>query len=161
MDEFRARWSDLWRADVERSGIPTKHGLTELLTFLGKRQVPIAIATSSDQAYATFSLRAAGLDGRFKHIVTGDQVVNGKPAPDIYVETARRLGVAAERCVAIEDSDAGVLAANASGMTAVMVPDLKAPSAEARAAAFCVVDSLLDARDKIAALMKYTSAPDE
>jgi beta-phosphoglucomutase-like phosphatase (HAD superfamily) len=153
--EFRVRWSDLWRADVESSGIPTKPGLTELLSFLSEQQIPIAIATSSDQNYATFSLRAAGLGDRFSHIVTGEQVTNGKPAPDIYIEAARRLGVAAEQCVAIEDSDAGVLAASASGMITVMVPDLKEPSAEARAAAFCVVASLLDARNKIASLMKF------
>ena len=151
--EFRARWSDLWRTDVENSGITTKPGLGELLSFLGERRIPTAVATSSDQDYATFSLRAAGLEGRFNHIVTGDQVVNGKPAPDIYVESARRLGVAPERCVAVEDSDAGVLAANAAGMITIMVPDLRPPSAEARSAAFCVMASLLDAKNQIASLL--------
>jgi len=153
MPEFRARWADLWRTDVESSGIPTKSGLTELLSFLGEHRIPTAVATSSDQDYAIFSLRAAGLEGRFNHIVTGDQVVNGKPAPDIYVEAARLLGVAPERCIAIEDSDAGALAANAAGMITMMVPDLKAPSAEARSAAFCVVASLMDAKNQIASLL--------
>jgi HAD superfamily hydrolase (TIGR01509 family) len=151
--EFRARWSKLWRTDVESHDIPTKPGLAELLSFLDEHQIPVAVATSSDQDYATFSLRAAGLEGRFEHIVTGDQVVNGKPAPDIYVESARRLGVAPERCVAIEDSDAGALAASAAGMITVIVPDLKPPSAEARSAVFCVVACLLDARNQIAALL--------
>jgi beta-phosphoglucomutase-like phosphatase (HAD superfamily) len=154
MAEFRSRWSGLWRADVESSGIPTKPGLMRLLSFLAGRQIPTAIATSSDHEYATFSLRAGGLEGRFTQIVTGDQVVSGKPAPDIYVMSARRLGVAAERCVAIEDSDAGVLAANAAGMIPLMVPDLKEPSAKARAAAYRVVASLLDARDVLASLMR-------
>ncbi len=158
MQEFRARWSDLWRTDVESSGIPTKPGLAELLSYLDEHQVPTAVATSSDQDYATFSLRAAGLEGRFNHIVTGDQVVNGKPAPDIYIESARRLGVAPEYCVAIEDSDAGVLAANAAGMITLMVPDLKTPSAEARSAAFCVVASLLDARNHIESLLRNARA---
>src|SRR5574341_1421775 len=63
--EFRVRWSDLWRADVENSGIPTKPGLAELLSFLDEHQVPTAVATSSDREYATFSLRMAGLEGRF------------------------------------------------------------------------------------------------
>ncbi|MGH9766261.1 MAG: HAD family hydrolase, partial [Blastocatellia bacterium] len=153
MAEFRARWSDLWRTEVESSGIPTKPGLAELLSFLDDHQILTAIATSSDRDYATFSLRAAGLEGRFDQIVTGDQVVNGKPAPDIYLESARRLGVAPERCVAIEDSDAGVLAASAAGMITVMAPDLKPPSAEARSAAFYVVASLLEARNKIASLL--------
>lgn len=135
LPEFRVRWAELWRADVETSGIPTKPGLTELLSFLDEHRLPAAVATSSDQEYANFSLRAAGLEGRFDQVVTGDQVLNGKPAPDIYLESARRLGVLPQRCVAIEDSDAGVLAANAAGMITMMVPDLKAPSAEARSAA--------------------------
>src|SRR5262249_12004189 len=151
--EFRARWSELWRTDVESYGIPTKPGLAELLSFLDEHQILVAVATSSDQDYATFSLRAAGLEGRFEHIVTIDQVVNGKPAPDIYIESARRLGVSPERCVAIEDSDAGALAASAAGMITVIVPDLKPPSAEARSTAFCVVACLLDARNKIASLL--------
>ena len=152
IDDFRDRWSGLWRAHVETSGIPTKPGLTELLNFLRERQVPVAVATSSDRDYASLSLRAAQLETWFDNVITGDQVVKGKPAPDIYIEAAHRLGVAAVNCVAIEDSDAGVLAASALGMITVMVPDLKAPSPQARAAAFCVVASLVDARDVIASL---------
>jgi HAD superfamily hydrolase (TIGR01509 family) len=152
IDDFRDRWSRLWRAQVETSGIPTKPGLTELLSFLRERQVPVAVATSSDRDYASLSLRAAQLEAWFDNVITGDQVVNGKPAADIYIEAAHRLGVAAVNCVAIEDSDAGVLAASAAGMITVMVPDLKAPSPQARDAALCVVASLVDARDVIASL---------
>ncbi len=151
--DFRARWSGLWRAEVEASGIPTKAGLFELLSFLREHQLSVAVATSSDRDYASLSLRAAGLAALFDHIVTGDKVVRGKPAPDIYLESARRLGVEPSQCIALEDSDAGVLAASAAGITTMMVPDLKAPSPEARDAAFCVVASLLEAREEIASLM--------
>jgi beta-phosphoglucomutase len=153
MNGFRDRWSSLWRTIVETSGIPTKPGLTELLTFLRERQIPTAVATSSDQDYTSLSLRAANLESWFDNVITGDQVVNGKPASDIYIEAARRLGVTAVNCVALEDSDAGVLSASAAGMITVMVPDLKAPSQPARDAAFCVVDSLVDARNLIASLV--------
>ena len=151
--DFRARWSGLWRTEVETSGIPVKAGLSELLSFLREYQLSVAVATSSDQDYASLSLRAAGLAALFDHIVTGDQVVRGKPAPDIYLESARRLSVAPTQCIALEDSDAGALAASAAGMTTVIVPDLKAPSPEARNAAFCVVASLHEAREEIAYLM--------
>ena len=151
--DFRARWSRLWQAHVETAGIPTKPGLTELLSFLRERQVPVAVATSSDRDYASVSLRAAKLEAWFDNVITGDEVVNGKPAPDIYIEAARRLGVPPARCVAIEDSDAGVLAASAAGMITVMVPDLKAPSPQARSAAFDVVASLVDARSVIESLL--------
>jgi HAD superfamily hydrolase (TIGR01509 family) len=153
IDDFRARWSRLWQVSVETSGIPTKPGLTELLSFLRERQLPVAVATSSDQDYASLSLRAAQLEAWFNNVITGDQVINGKPAPDIYIEAARRIGVEPANCLAIEDSDAGVLAASAAGMITVMVPDLKAPSPQARKAAFCVVASLVDARKEIASLL--------
>lgn len=159
MADFRAHWSGLWRTEVETSGIPTKAGLSELLSFLREHHVRVAVATSSDRDYASLSLRAAGLEMLFDHIVTGDQVARGKPAPDIYLESARRLGVAADHCIAIEDSDAGVMAASAAGMTTVMVPDLKMPSPEARDAAYCVVASLVEAREEIASLMIKARGP--
>jgi len=156
--DFRGRWSSIWRTEVESSGIPTKVGLLDLLSFLRKEQVPVAIATSSDRDYADLSLRAAGLASMFEHIVTADQVARGKPAPDIYLESARRLGVDPSRCIALEDSDAGVLAASAAGMTTVMVPDLKPPSAEAQQAAFCVASSLLEAKEEIVYLLMNSRA---
>jgi HAD superfamily hydrolase (TIGR01509 family) len=140
---FRKRWEELWRAKVEAEGIPRKPGLTELLEYLSERRISTAVATSSDQQYADFSLKAAGLEpGGFAQLVTGEQVAKGKPAPDIYLEAARRLGVEPARCLALEDSDAGILSASAAGMIAVMVPDLKSPSPEASQAAFRVIHSL-------------------
>ena len=140
---FRERWAALWREEVQVAGIPLKPGLSELLDYLAGQEIPVAVATSSDRAYAAFSLKMAGLDvRRFAHVVTGEQVGRGKPAPDIYLEAARRLGVDPADCIAVEDSDAGVLSASAAGMLAVMVPDLKPPSPAARQAAFRVLTSL-------------------
>lgn len=143
MIPFRERWAELWREEVEDCGIPRKPGLIELLNHLAAHGIPAAVATSSDREYAAVSLRAAKLDARsFAQVVTGEQVKNGKPAPDIYLEAARRLGVRPARCLALEDSDNGILAASGAGMIAVMIPDLKPPSPEARAKAFRVLMSL-------------------
>ena len=140
---FRELWARLWHQEVLAFGIPLKPGLTELLEYLAAQEIPTAIATSSDQEYAAFSLNAAGLDARqFTHIVTGEQVDRGKPAPDIYLEAAHRLGIDPSHCLALEDSDAGILSASAAGMIAVMVPDLKPPSDQARQAAFRILTSL-------------------
>ncbi len=145
---FRQRWEELWRAEVEAEGIPRKPGLTELLDYLSERKMPVAVATSSDRQYASFSMKAAGLAlASFAQVVTGEQVANGKPAPDIYIEAARRLGIPPARCLALEDSDAGILSASAAGMIAVMVPDLKPPSQAARQAAFRVLTSLGEVAD--------------
>jgi len=68
-----------------------------------------------------------GLRGLFGAIVTGDDVVRRKPAPDVYLEAARRLGVAPERCVAIEDSANGMRSAKAAGMRVVAIPNRRYP----------------------------------
>ncbi len=111
--------------------------------------IPIAIATSSDASFTALSLHSAGLGDRFEHIVTGDQVVAGKPAPDIFLEAANRLKVAPESCVVFEDSEAGVTSASAAGMTVYLVPDLKMPSQETQVLAYRVVGSLQGVLDHL------------
>jgi beta-phosphoglucomutase-like phosphatase (HAD superfamily) len=101
---------------------------------------------------ARAKLGQAALLPRFHAIVGGDEVRAGKPAPDIYVEAARRLEVAPGDCVALEDSDPGVRAALAAGMTVLMVPDLVPPSAALMAAGPLVMASLHEARAHLAAL---------
>lgn len=113
LSRFRARWPELWRSSVSDRGIPTKAGLFAFLSFLEEQALSSAVATSSDGVYAEFSLRSAGIVGRFDAVVTGDQITRGKPAPDIYLEAAVRLGRDPAECIALEDSDAGVLAASA------------------------------------------------
>ena len=142
---FRARWPELWQQRALETGLPTKPGVLELLDFLDERHVPAAVATSSDLAFTKFTLGAAKLIDRFTHLVTGDEVEMGKPAPDIYLEAARRLDVMAADCVAFEDSEAGTLAASSAGMRVILVPDIQAPSDAAREAATAVVRSLQDA----------------
>jgi beta-phosphoglucomutase-like phosphatase (HAD superfamily) len=81
--------------------------------------------------------------------VTGSDVVHSKPAPDIYLLAAERLGVAPEHCVVLEDSVPGVRAALAAGMTPIQVPDLVVPDDTARALGHRIVDSLVQARTLI------------
>lgn len=147
-------FTETWQRHITTHGIKTKTGLLELFALLDATQTPTAVATSTDHDTAMASLRAAGITRSFGAIVTGDQIRHGKPAPDIYLEAARRLRVAPEHCIAIEDSDAGTLAASRAGMRTLIVPDLKPPSAAARAAAFRVVGSLHEAREVIAAALQ-------
>jgi beta-phosphoglucomutase-like phosphatase (HAD superfamily) len=154
LDMFRLRWAELWREDAADTGIVTKPGLHELLAFVEERELRAAVATSSEIDYATFSLQQAGLADRFDVVVTGDQVARGKPAPDIYLEAARRLGVEPHCCIALEDSEAGIVAAAAAGMVGLLVPDSTRPSAAAVQAAYRVCDSLREARDLVATLAR-------
>ena len=141
-DRFRARWRELWDADAAANGIRTKPGLIELLTLLETLKIPFAIATSSEAAETDFCLRAAGLDGRFPVRVTRDQIAHGKPAPDIYLEAARRLQIDPAQCVALEDSEAGILSASRAGMVPLLIPDGAPPSTTASSTAFQVLPSL-------------------
>jgi beta-phosphoglucomutase len=153
LDRFRAGWPPLWRAEAATRGIRKKAGLLELLAFLSTQDVALAVATSTEADDARFTLGAAGLDGHFKVIVTGDEVARGKPAPDIYLEAARRLQRAPGECVALEDSEAGILAASRAGMVALLVPDGSHPSALAAGAASRVIPTLVDARETIRDLL--------
>lgn len=149
LEEYWKRWPELWHEEAEKNGIPRKPGLDELLSCLGKKGTPTAIATSSSRPQTEFSLRVSGLSFPFDHIVTGDQIENGKPAPDIFLEASRRLNVAPDRCLALEDSENGVRAAHSAGMVTIMVPDLKQPSDEVRAAAFDVAVSLEQVKQRL------------
>jgi beta-phosphoglucomutase-like phosphatase (HAD superfamily) len=82
--------------------------------------------------------------GYFDTIVTGDMIEHGKPAPDIYLLAAERLGVDPAECVGVEDSPNGVRSIHAAGMRAVMIPDLVEPSPEVEALVWRKLDCLMD-----------------
>ena len=90
-------------------------------------RVPVAIASSAHPSVIRAAVTAAGLASLFATIVSSDDVARGKPAPDVYLEAARRLGVAPARCLVIEDSRNGVLAGRAAGMRVVLVPNASVP----------------------------------
>jgi len=153
VERFRRAWPAWWRRRIELAGVARKPGLDELLADLGHRGVPLAVATSSDARQTRLSLDAAGLSTRFEVVVTGDLVRQGKPAPDIYLETARRLRVPPDGCLVLEDSGPGVRAAASAGMPVILIPDLVAPSAGDRNAAFATLPSLREARGVVLSLL--------
>ncbi len=141
IDEFRERFAVHVRRLTE-TGIPLKPGVVELLDFLNGRGLPLAVATSARRPTAENHLGKAGLLDRFKALATRDDVAQTKPHPDVYLEAARRLGVAPERCIAFEDSNVGLEAAHAARTMAFMVPDLVQPLPESRARCLKVLPDL-------------------
>ncbi len=93
----------------------------EAATELRTRGVPVAVASSSPRERLERTLGRAGLLDAFDITVAGDEVANGKPAPDMFLAAAGRLGVEPRACIAIEDSPPGVEAANAAGMRTLAV----------------------------------------
>lgn len=98
-------------------------GLYSLLDDLAARGVPLGIATSGHRRYVTLALRTLGVEGRFQAVATGDEVARGKPAPDVFLLAADRLGVPPPRCLVLEDAPLGIAAARAAGMICVAVPN--------------------------------------
>ena len=150
-DFERERFLDLaarhWRAHVGAHGIAPMPGVEELLAALEDLGIPHALATNSDSAYCAQCLGLAGLASRFPLAVTRDQVAAGKPAPDVFLEAARRLGLDAADCLVLEDSPTGLLAARRAGAVPVLVQSRPAP-AESKALAAAHFNTLLEvARD--------------
>ena len=139
--EIRSRREDY----IARHGMPWKTGIAELLDDLDRRGIPRALATSTVREEAV--ARMGSLFGRMDTAAFGDDVARGKPAPDIYLLAVERLGVRADRCLALEDSLPGVEAAERAGLTVIMVPDL-VPSHDGIR---YVCGSLLSVRDWLAA----------
>lgn len=127
LEELQQRIHEEWLRIVDGPGLPRKPGLERLLGLLEGIGMPMAVATSTARAKAIRSL--GDLAPRFAVLTGGDEVQRGKPAPDIFLLAAQRLGLAPAQCLVLEDSPAGVTAAQAAGMTVIMIPDTVAPSA--------------------------------
>jgi beta-phosphoglucomutase-like phosphatase (HAD superfamily) len=152
VDALMRAWAEAYDAIVAREGIGRKAGLGELLAWLEQEDIPKAVATSTRRARAEAKLAEASLLGRFAALVGGDEIANGKPAPDIFIEAAARLGIAAAECIVLEDSEPGIIAALAAQMIPIMVPDLAPPSVALLAREPLVLVSLGEVHAHLAAL---------
>jgi HAD superfamily hydrolase (TIGR01509 family) len=117
------------RADIARDFFAKRVGLFPFakttLEELRQMKLHLALATSSVSASARPFLKRTGIETWFDVIVTGDEVPRGKPEPDIYLQTAKNLGIRAEACLVIEDALAGVTAAKAANMCVAAIPDTR------------------------------------
>jgi len=105
----------------------------------------LGLASSSNRPLIDAVLRTAGLADDFEVTVSSEEVARGKPAPDVFLEAARRLGVEPSRCAAIEDSASGIRAAHAAGMRVVAIPNRRyPPSDDAIALASVVLRTLAE-----------------
>jgi HAD superfamily hydrolase (TIGR01509 family) len=125
-----------------REGPPLIDDAVEAVRRIAARW-PSALASSSHRDVIDAALEATGLAATFRAVVSSDEVSHGKPAPDVYLEAARRLGADPATTLAIEDSYNGLRSAKAAGMTTVLVPNRSVPpAAGSEAFADLVVASL-------------------
>lgn len=144
-DEVSSLASEYFKREIEEKGIPEKKGMRELLNYLKEQEIPMAIATSTRELSAKRNLTKAGIYEYFSAEAFGDQVQRGKPAPDIFLLAAQRLGVPVEKCAVFEDSLNGLKAAKSAGAIVFAVPDLKPIEGEFKENTDFVLSSLDEA----------------
>ncbi|MFC9959111.1 HAD family hydrolase [Streptomyces nigra] len=139
--------------DLAAGGIrvyPEMRAFVELLAADGVR---MAVASGSSREAITAILTGTGLDAHLSTVVSADEVAQGKPAPDVFLEAARRLGADPSACVVLEDAAPGVAAAHAAGMRCIAVPYV---AAEADGPQFATAELLLrGGQDEFSARSAY------
>ena len=133
MDEF-----------VNQNGVEPKPGAKALLSYIKDNGYALALATATPVDRAGRYLKSVELYSFFDQIVSAREVKCGKPAPDIYLCAAKRLGLDPKECIALEDSQNGIRSAFAAGCKTIMVPDLDQPTEEIMPLLFWVANGLED-----------------
>ena len=127
-----------------REDLPAVAGAAEAIGRLAAA-FPLGLASSSNRPLIDLALELLGVSELFRATVSSEEVARGKPAPDVYLEAARRLGVGPARAAAVEDSHNGILSAKAAGLRVIAVPNAEfPPSDEALAVADVVLGSLAE-----------------
>ena len=129
---------------MEQNGLPLKKGLIELLEYLKENNIKVAIVTSSTKEIIEQYKKYGNVFSYFPIIVTGDEVKEGKPSPDVYLHAASKVGVDPKYCLVLEDSKNGVISGSKAGMTVCMIPDLIIPDDEVKSFNPTILNSLLD-----------------
>ena len=146
-DTIYKKKSNLALEITDKNGVIIKPGVHELLDYLNKENYKIAVATSTRRERALQLLEEAKIKDKVNYVICGDQVENSKPNPEIFLKAAKGLNVSPEKCIVIEDSDAGITAAHAAKMIGIHVPDMKFLEDDTKELAFKICDNLIDVKN--------------
>ena len=124
--------------------VPLKLGALELLEFLKKNNKQMILATSSDLHLAEALTEGKDVKKYFSHLITAEDVVHGKPDPEVFLISAKKAGVSPEKTVVFEDSFNGIRAAHSAGTFPIMVPDKLKPTEEILKLVYKKFDNLLE-----------------
>ncbi len=131
-EELRRYSKEFLKDYYEKNGVPVKPGLYTLLEYLKSTGCKIALASSTSRGMVEQYLKNTGVMDYFSAIVCGDMIEKSKPEPDIYLKACELLHVKPQNCIALEDSQSGLLSAYRAGCKPVMVPDLWQPDEETK-----------------------------
>lgn len=125
IEEMYVKKDKLLFEAIRNKEVPLKPGALEFLSYLKNNNIKTALATSAKRERLDIQLEDSPIVQYFDAIVCGDDVVNSKPDPEIFLKAAEKIGAKIEKCIVIEDSEAGIKAAHDGKMTAFHVEDLK------------------------------------
>ena len=140
---------ELEREYTEKNKVPVKPGLFELLEYLREKDIPAAVASSSDRPKLDRYLKGSGAMDYLTATVDGSMVANGKPDPEIFLKACALLKLDPKECLGLEDSPAGVRSSTSAGLITVMIPDIIKPTREEERLAAAILPSLLCVPDFI------------
>lgn len=129
--------------------VPKKPGVDALLEFLRANDVKLAVASSSTRKMILHNLETNGVLQYFDAVVSGEDIINGKPAPDIFLKAAEQIGCEPQECYVFEDGYNGIRAGAAAGCVTVMVPDLLMPTDEMRQLSTAICSDLQEVLSQI------------
>ncbi len=129
--------------------VPKKQGVDEILEYFQKNGVKLAVASSSTRKMILHNLQANDLLQYFDAVISGEDIVHGKPAPDIFLKAAEEIGCDPKECFVFEDGYNGIRAGAAAGCTTVMIPDTLAPTEEIQTLSAAIYANLHEALAQI------------
>ena len=146
-DEIRELREEYVSEYMEENGIPVKKGLYDLIDYLDDKKILKVVASSSERKKVEKYLSLGNIENRFDYMVCGDEVMKGKPDPDIFIKVAQKAGCSPDQCIVLEESENGILAASRAGMRPVFIPDIKRPSESTERLIFKEFNSLLEVKN--------------
>ncbi len=142
VDDYIMERNKIYLSKILNGEVEKKKGIEELLEYLTSKGIKKAVATSSNREVAYKLLKEAKIYDYYDYILCGDEVKKSKPDPEVFLTVANKLNVHTSKCIVLEDSEAGTIAANKAMMIPIIIPDLKEPSKEIEKLAFKKLDNL-------------------
>lgn len=150
LTKAKITYQTLFKEESENHRISLKKGAREIIEYLQKNNYLYALATSSAMPYVEMAFKNQGYQEiPFKHIMTGDKIINSKPDPEIFIKAANLMNVDVKDCLIIEDSLNGIKAAYNANATSCLVPDIIEPNEEMINKANYIKNNLLEVLDLI------------
>ena len=141
-------WRQIGLGSLERE-VPVKPGLYEMLDYLEQHHIKKAVATTTRRELTEERLKRVGVYDRFDYVLCGDEVINRKPDPEIYLNVLKKMNTDARNALVLEDSVVGVEAAYRAGIDCIQVPDIIAPTDVQKKQTVYTAKDLMEAKDYI------------